>query len=223
MAPKETKAITTTEQSRRWLSLREAADFLGIHYTTLRTWADRGEIPTFRTPGGHRRFDLGDLRRFLEERVTQARPVDVEGVVEYAVSQVRQVMAQLPEEETGWREKLSEKERSRKREQGRRMFALAMNFVMRPSQREAILEDGRTLGRRYGVEAAQQGMSLVEASRAVQFFRRQLLESVRRDDILDQEDLLIRKLLTQFLDEILYAMLEGYESVLAQRGHQLTG
>ena len=223
MASKESKAITTSEQGRRWLSLREAADFLGIHYTTLRTWADRGEIPTFRTPGGHRRFDLGDLRRFLEERVTQARPVDVEGVVEYAVSQVRQVMAQLPQEERGWREKLGEEERARKREQGRRMFALAMNFVMRPSQRETILEDGRALGRRYGVEAAQGGMSLVEAGRAVQFFRRQLLESVRRDEILDSEDLQIRKLLTVFLDEVLYAMLEGYESVLIGEQKLLKG
>ncbi|MCB0134891.1 MAG: helix-turn-helix domain-containing protein, partial [Caldilineaceae bacterium] len=33
----------------KWLTLKEASAFLGVHFTTLRGWADRGEIPVFRT------------------------------------------------------------------------------------------------------------------------------------------------------------------------------
>ena len=39
-----------------WLNLGEAAEILGVHPSTLRAWADHGEIPAHRTPGKHRRF-----------------------------------------------------------------------------------------------------------------------------------------------------------------------
>ncbi len=44
-----------------WLSLQEASDRLHVHADTLRQWADRGRIKTYRTPGGHRRFNAGDV------------------------------------------------------------------------------------------------------------------------------------------------------------------
>lgn len=50
------KQLPAERDNRRWLTLKDASDVLGIHYTTLRTWADNGDIPVFRTPGGHRRF-----------------------------------------------------------------------------------------------------------------------------------------------------------------------
>src|SRR5256712_12763376 len=43
-----------------WLSLDEAAKRLSVHPATLREWADKGQIRTFRTPGGHRRFSEVD-------------------------------------------------------------------------------------------------------------------------------------------------------------------
>jgi excisionase family DNA binding protein len=207
--------IVLAKRGRRWLSLREASDFLGIHYTTLRAWADRGEIRTFRTPGGHRRFDIVDLQRFLEERITQPATVDVDTMVDSAVGQARQAIAKLPSEQSTWRREVDEHTRQMTRERGRQLFALAINFVMRTGQRSTLLKDGRALGREYGAEAARNNVSLAETGRAVQFFRRQLLEAVRRDESLDPEDVHIRKLLAQFLDEVLYAVLEGYESVLA--------
>src|ERR1700730_18959435 len=39
-----------------WLSLGEARRLLGITPATLRRWADQGQVTTFVTPGGHRRF-----------------------------------------------------------------------------------------------------------------------------------------------------------------------
>src|SRR5438128_5866910 len=46
---------------RSWLSLDEAARRLSVHPATLREWADKGRIRTFRTPGGHRRFSESDV------------------------------------------------------------------------------------------------------------------------------------------------------------------
>ncbi len=201
----------------RWLTLREASDLLGVHYTTLRSWADRGLIPVFRTPGGHRRFRLSDIRRFLAARIQQHTPVAINGVMQQALIRVRSELEQTPVEGVAWRAHLSEEERQANRERGRRLFALALNYVLRQEQREELLEAGRKLGRLYGMEAVQAGLSLVEAGRAVQFFRRLILEAVRRDESLDPEDVRIRQMLAHFLDEVLYAVLEGYEEAKEQR------
>ena len=49
-----------------WLTLGQAAKFLGVAQSTLRKWSDLGRVPAFYTPGGHRRYKRGDLDAFLE-------------------------------------------------------------------------------------------------------------------------------------------------------------
>src|SRR5574341_214034 len=51
-----------------WVSLGEAAAILGIHPTTVRHWADSGDLPSQRTPGGHRRFRRYDLEQWANLR-----------------------------------------------------------------------------------------------------------------------------------------------------------
>jgi excisionase family DNA binding protein len=48
-----------------WLTLGQAARFLGVAQSTIRKWSDQGRVPTFYTPGGHRRYRRGDLEAFL--------------------------------------------------------------------------------------------------------------------------------------------------------------
>lgn len=48
-----------------WLTLGQAARFLGVAQSTIRKWSDGGRVPAFYTPGGHRRFRRGDLEAFL--------------------------------------------------------------------------------------------------------------------------------------------------------------
>lgn len=43
------------------LSIKEAADLLGVTTTTLRNWEKEGKITSFRTTGGHRRYQVADL------------------------------------------------------------------------------------------------------------------------------------------------------------------
>jgi excisionase family DNA binding protein len=49
-----------------WLTLGQAARYLGVAQSTIRKWSDGGRVPTFTTPGGHRRFQRSDLEAFLE-------------------------------------------------------------------------------------------------------------------------------------------------------------
>jgi excisionase family DNA binding protein len=49
-----------------WLTLGQAAKYLGVAQSTIRKWSDQGRVPAFYTPGGHRRYKRADLDSFLE-------------------------------------------------------------------------------------------------------------------------------------------------------------
>jgi excisionase family DNA binding protein len=53
------------DDGREWLTLGQAAAFLGAAQSTVRKWADSDRLPAFYTPGGHRRFRRADLEAFL--------------------------------------------------------------------------------------------------------------------------------------------------------------
>lgn len=52
----------------RLLSVSAAARLLGVSASSLRAWAAAGRVPCVRTPGGHRRFELDELVRWLADR-----------------------------------------------------------------------------------------------------------------------------------------------------------
>lgn len=214
---RQTEIQSENEDHPRWLTLKDASAFLGVHYTTVRNWADRGEIRVFRTPGGHRRFSLDDLRKFLEERTERTNLVDSDELVDTAVVRVRREIQSIPPEETRWRYALAEGESDVHRARGRRLFSLAISFVLKPNQRQRILREARELGETYGRDAVQNDVGLRETGKAVQFFRGQLTQLLRGGEnprVLDADDIRVRQLLDQFLDEVLFAVLDGYEHAI---------
>jgi excisionase family DNA binding protein len=62
----------TQEIESDWLTLGQAARFLGVAQSTIRKWSDEGKVRAFYTPGGHRRFRRTDL----EEFIAQSGPAD---------------------------------------------------------------------------------------------------------------------------------------------------
>jgi excisionase family DNA binding protein len=55
-----------TGREPEWLTLGQAAKYLGVAQSTIRKWSDVGRVPAFYTPGGHRRYRRSDLDMFLE-------------------------------------------------------------------------------------------------------------------------------------------------------------
>jgi excisionase family DNA binding protein len=55
----------TTPEPRLGLSISEAARVLGVSLSTVRRWSDAGVLPSYRTPGGQRRYNRDQLERFL--------------------------------------------------------------------------------------------------------------------------------------------------------------
>lgn len=50
----------------RPLSTREVAHLFGVHPKTVGRWETLGLIHAIRTPGGHRRYPVPELNRFID-------------------------------------------------------------------------------------------------------------------------------------------------------------
>jgi molybdopterin-binding protein len=54
--------------SATMLSVREAADRLGVSYSALKQWIYKGTVRTVRTGGGHHRVPLTEVDRLLSQQ-----------------------------------------------------------------------------------------------------------------------------------------------------------
>ena len=50
------------------LTTRATAELLGVAVSTAQLWIENGAIPSWKTPGGHRRVRLSAVKRLMEER-----------------------------------------------------------------------------------------------------------------------------------------------------------
>jgi excisionase family DNA binding protein len=64
----------TYRDDSEWLTLGQAARFLGVAQSTIRKWSDNGRVPAFYTPGGHRRYRRSDLETFLDRSGPGGKP-----------------------------------------------------------------------------------------------------------------------------------------------------
>jgi len=70
--PPESRRAPASEPD--WLTLGQAAKYLGVAQSTIRKWSDSGRVPAFYTPGGHRRYRRMDLDAFLERSGPGGKP-----------------------------------------------------------------------------------------------------------------------------------------------------
>lgn len=161
--------------SESYLSLKEAADQLGVHPVTLRRWAESGKIQVVRTPGGHRRFSTSEIERLKRLDSGEAGPSIGEELREKALTYTRE---DISHHEASWITNVSEKERKEKRLLGRRLMGLLIQFVGADQDNgEEILDEARTIARLYAKGVVMSGLPLQEALKAVNFFRDHILES----------------------------------------------
>lgn len=167
-----------TEQQphvEKWLTLGEAAGLLGVHATTLRRWADNGDIPVMLTPGGHRRFANSDIERFAQERHGTRR---VEGLVEVwadqAMTQTRQEI--VVHQDQTWLTHIDDARRDHHRVLGRQLMGLTLQYLADENGGK-LLEEARNIGRQYAELGLQAQMPLPEVLQAALFFRDTLVES----------------------------------------------
>jgi excisionase family DNA binding protein len=195
-----------------WLDLSEAARLLGVHFTTLRRWADSGKIPCTRTPGGRRRFRRSDLQALSIENKTQpgaSTPREVDA----SILAHRQIHQQDMQKEQ-WMGQLGEVERIRFKYTGQMMLGLLMQYNSRIQGGEAFLNEAERVMGDYGVTCCKAGMSISDTTRAFLFFRRSITDmifdtSALQEPFDDGAKRLFQRT-NQFFDALLLSVLEGY-------------
>ncbi|MDP4013987.1 MAG: helix-turn-helix domain-containing protein [Candidatus Nanopelagicales bacterium] len=88
-------------EEEKWLSVGEVCDLLSVSPATLRRWSGSGELRTFTTPGGHRRFARSAVLGLLPPVPGQRPRLEQLGVTPGRVLRVcERELAQSPEEWT---------------------------------------------------------------------------------------------------------------------------
>lgn len=66
------------------LNMKEAMDYLNVSKITLQRWDNSGKLKAIRTSGGHRRYKLSDLEKFIGECHVEGKETDDVIVATYA-------------------------------------------------------------------------------------------------------------------------------------------
>jgi excisionase family DNA binding protein len=192
------------QATTRWFSLNEAAKRLNVHPATLREWADKGRIRTFRTPGGHRRFNVEDvealstesapeLALFMSALVGQARLATTDG--------------QLATE--SWYSRFDGAAKERQRELGHELMRLLVAYL--GDEDKDWSPEVRALGDRYAGLAHDVNLTLGDAMRAFHLFEGLVHSSMKQMSAVQAGGSAdFERHVGWFLNEVRVAMVESF-------------
>ncbi|HLZ68365.1 MAG TPA: helix-turn-helix domain-containing protein [Dehalococcoidia bacterium] len=204
-----------------WITLAQACRVLGVNESTLRRWADAGQVRTFRTPGGHRRFSESDLLSLTTSGPAAGDP-ERANLADLALTRIRRRLQRPRQSDATWYQQLSDEERLRLRLLGRRLVSLISDYFTRRTRRLKLLEEARAIGREYGRELGMAGTPLRDALAAFMFFRRSLDETARqlalRNGLSTDETVDGLEHISDLADEVLLAITEAYAAPAPRHG-----
>lgn len=203
--------------SEQWLTLTEAARFLGVHANTLRRWANNGSVPYHTTPGGHRRFLISELESLVKNNALTIHQENTGRIwADYALVETRERLQDTP---ARWHEVESDKEE--KRELGRRLLGLIIQHISNGD--EALLMEAASIGVRYAQSCIRSGLSVTEGLEATMFFRDAMTEvALQMPEVahIGPEDqvALLRKL-NQVFNTVQKSVVDYYDKYNSPKSH----
>src|SRR5258708_21408968 len=150
-----------------WLSLSEAAELLGVHPSTVRSWADKGGRPVHRTPGGHRRYKRSEVELWAQTARSQPA-IEPMTVIQTAFRNIRMQIAEGHLEEQAWYQKLDGEARAQYRQSAHSLFQGLTNYLA--SADESADSEAHAIGYEYASRAHLFGLHSLDATRAFLFF-----------------------------------------------------
>ena len=200
-------------ETTRWVTLGRACAILGVDESTLRRWADSGRLQVYRTPGGHRRFSLGNL----EELVAGEGKAPKGEIGRMAFARIRSELRRARQQEGGWYGAVTLDDRNRLRDLGRRLVDMVSEYATRRRTSPAMFSEAREVGREYGRILSHSGMPLPHAVEAYLGFRKQMDETTRqaasRDSLPTEEALDACSHVHALGDQVLLGIAAAYENV----------
>ncbi len=159
-----------------WISLRHAAEILGVHPATVRNWADKGDLPSRRTPGGHRRFRKADLLHYAETQ-GELQPMEVQVIIQSALGQARLQVSGGGMAGQPWYSQMSEASRRHMRDKGVETMEAIRRYLAQGAPDDQLATAIR-LGKDYAAALSRDGLSLAQAMRGFFYFTDFIINSV---------------------------------------------
>ena len=137
--------MTTVVSSRStsnggFVPLQHAAELLGVHPTTLRRWADAGEIPVALTPGGHRRFTRADIEAFVARRKRLRTIGSLEQIWADRAMEATRRDLHLSNAHPAWIDAFDESTRELHRVLGQKLMRISLSYIRAPDGDTALLK-----------------------------------------------------------------------------------
>ena len=210
---------------QNWLTLGSASELLGVSESTIRRWADAGDVRSYRTRGGHRRILEEDLRQLVTAHAGAAPSRDTDRISDIAIGRIKRRISRGRQgggSATTAFAGLDDEARDRMRRLGRQLVDLFARYVASNTKGERFTEDAHTLGREYGRTLVLSGVGLTAAVQTFNAMRRSHEETasqIAAEAGLNAEDAVEAVEATLGLaDTILEAMAEVYEQQFTARG-----
>jgi excisionase family DNA binding protein len=208
--------MSSSQTEDEWLSLRQAADMLGMHPATVRLWADRNELPSRRTNGGHRRFRRADIEaRLRHDAERKPRPA-AQLLVQSILGRVRFAFTDGTLNTLPWYQHFDDSAREAYRRLGRRVLELLLRALTDGTPPDELRSEAVQLGIEYGSITRNSHVPVADAVRAFLYFRSLVDESVLQlaevQGVRDHQDIPWAESLYQIqalTNEILPALIEA--------------
>ncbi len=204
-----------SDTTSEWVSLRQAAELLGVHPATVRTWADKGDIPSRRTAGGHRRFRRSDLLQYAETQ-GELQPVEVQVIIQNALGQTRMQVGGGTLAHQEWYTAMSEASRAVMREKGREVLEALRNYLAQGAP-DSRLGDAIRIGKEYAALLDSDSLTLPQAVRGFFYFSDFVTNSVLTWTEVTQprsatEWAALLRQVNTFINAMLLSIIEFYEA-----------
>ena len=218
---------TSDKANGQWVSLGVASHLLGVNESTLRQWADRGLVRTFRTPGGHRRFSRADMAHLVESRTSEDQADTMARWRTTALRKIRRRLQRTKPEANPWQTKMDEASKERLRLFGRRLLQLTADYSSQRGPRPELLAEARLIGEGQGREMARLGVPLEEAVQAYVFFRNSFMDTVgetwQSQGVPPWEMPRLWRQGSALLDSVLLAVIAAYQETAKTLGEGTVG
>src|SRR5438045_6090447 len=142
--------MASSQSGEEWLSLRQVADMLGMHPATVRLWADRNELPSRRTSGGHRRFLRADIEARLRKEAQHRPNPAAQLLVQSVLGRVRFAFTDGTLNTLPWYQQFDDSAREGYRSLGRRVLELLLRALADGIAPDELRSDAIRLGVEYG-------------------------------------------------------------------------
>ncbi len=201
-------------ETNEWVSLRRAAEILGVHPATVRNWADDGKIPFRRTAGKHRRFNVQDLKTYASSQ-GELQPLEVKVIIQNALGQTRMQVGTDNLENAQWYTAMSTETKMHMREEGRRVLEAIRAYVASGAPDEQLAQ-AILIGKEYAEHLVKDDVSLPQALRGFFYFSDFVVNSILTWSELSQPSnssewaTLLRQVNT-FMNTMLLSIVEYYE------------